>query len=183
MQNFKDLYTELATLLKSKIPAIRWIDLWHNQVSFLEDEHPFPTPAVFIDFRILQADDVGLRVQQVRMQLDCYVYYETFADTYQGSWNQQSALEFLNLLNDIQATLHASDGTNYSGMRRIGMQPVDTGSAGNTYQVSFECTLVDYAAQLQYDDGAIDEMNISREEIPAEQPDKEEYRIHLGQTL
>lgn len=179
MQNFKDLYTELATLLKSKIVAVKWIDLWHNQVSFLEDEHPFPTPAIFLDFRIIQADDTGLRVQKIRMQVDCYVYYETFADTYQDSWNQASALAFLNMINDLQATLHASNGINYSGMRRIAMQPVDTGNAGNTYQVSFECVLMDYASQIQWQDSAVDEMNIVREDIPEKQPEKDEYRIDL----
>lgn len=179
MQNFKDLYTELATTLKTKIPGIKWIDLWHNQVNFLSEEHPFPSPAVFLNFRIMQADDTGLRVQKVKMQVDCFVYYETFADTYHESWNQASALEFLNLLNDIQATLHASNGVNYSGMRRIGMNPVDTGDAGNTYQISFECTLMDYAAQVQYDDDTIDEMELERGGKPVVPPDENDYIIKM----
>lgn len=177
MQNFKDLYTELATKLAAKIPAIKWIDLWHNQVNFLSEEHPFPTPAVFLNFRILQADDTGLRVQKLRMQIDCFVYYETFADTYHQSWNQSAALEFLNLLNDIQATLHASDGENYSGMRRIGLNPVDTGDAGNTYQVSFECTLIDYAAQLQWTDAEVDEVQVEKGNAPITPPEKDDYII------
>lgn len=177
MQNVKDLYIELATTLSTKIPAIKWIDLWHNQVNFLSEEHPFPTPAVFLNFRILQADDTGLRVQKLRMQVDCFVYYETFADTYHQSWNQSTALDFLNLLNDIQATLHASDGQNYSAMRRTGLNPVDTGDAGNTYQLSFECTLMDYAAQIQWQDTEVNGVELQKENIPLQQPEKDEYVI------
>lgn len=177
MQNFKDLYTELATKIKTAIPAVKWIDLWHNQVNFLSEEHPFPTPAVFLNFRTLQVDDTGQRAQAVRMQVDCFVYYETFADTYEGSWNQSSALDFLNLLNNLQAILHASDGLNYSSMRRIGMNPVDTGDAGNTYQVSFECTLMDYAAQRMYDDTTVDEMTVEKGSSPTTEPETDDYII------
>lgn len=177
MQNFKDLYTELATKIKTAIPSVKWIDLWHNQVNFLSEEHPFPTPAVFLNFRIMQADDTGLKVQAVKMQIDCFVFYETFADTYHESWNQNEALTFLNLLNDLFALLHGSDGLNYSSMRRIGMNPVDTGDAGNTYQISFECTLMDYAAQKLYDDSTIDEMTVEKGSSPDVLPEKDEYII------
>ncbi len=139
MQNWTHLYTELATKITDHLPEVEWVDLWHNQVNFLEDEHPFPTPAVFLNFRSLQIDDAGKKVQQVRLQVDCFLFYETFADTYNGSSNQESALAFLQLLNDLYALLHGSSGENYSSMRRIAFNPVDTGNAGNLYQLSFEC--------------------------------------------
>lgn len=179
MQNFKDLYTELATLIKDKVPSIKWIDLWHNQVNFLSEEHPFPTPAVFLNFRSLQIDDAGERVQKLRMQIDCFVFYETFADTYHESWNQQSALSFLDLMNDIYAVLHASSGVNYSSMRRIGINPVDTGDAGNTYQLSFECVLMDYAAQVQWEEQEVDDIDLERTEIPSKEPETDRYIISL----
>ena len=31
-------------------PGIEHIDMWHEQVSFLDEEHPFSSPAVFIEF-------------------------------------------------------------------------------------------------------------------------------------
>jgi len=61
MQNWKDLYIELADKI-NQIEAVRWIDLWHNQVNFLEEEHPFPTPAVFLSFRGRNFEDIGLKV-------------------------------------------------------------------------------------------------------------------------
>lgn len=180
MQNWKDLYTELATLLADKLPAVQWIDLWHNQVNFLEEEHPFPTPALFLNFRLTEATDTGERVQNIRLQVDVYIYYETFADTYNGAWNQASALGFLDLLNDVHAILHGNSGANYSNMRRIGFNPIDTGNAGNLYMQSFECVLVDYAAAVQWqlEQGGGD-VSIDNTLPAGKQPDTEQFNINL----
>ncbi len=168
MQNFKDLYIELSTLLNTKIPAIKWIDLWHNQVNFLSSEHPFATPAVFLAFRILNTQDKGLKIQDVTLQVDAYLFYETFADTFKGSFNQSTALDFLDLLNSTFAVLHGSTGVNYSAMRRTGFAPVDTGGAGNLYQQSFTCTLTDYAAQKLYQDTVINDIELQNGVEPPE---------------
>lgn len=178
MQNWKDLYTELSATLKEKVPAIKWIDLWHNQVNFLSEEHQFPTPAVFLSFRIINTQDYGEKVQNVKLQVDTFLFYETFADTYHESWNQDSALGFLDLLNESYAALHGTSGNNYSNMRRIGFSPVDTGGAGNLYQQSFECTLVDYAAMKEYEDGEVNEMIIEHGAAPDVEVDGEPiYRL------
>ena len=160
MQNWKELYTELSDKINDNLTDIRWIDLWHNQVNFLETEHPFPTPAVFLAFRSKAIDDVGNNVQNVTLQVDVYLYFETFADTYRGSHNQESALDFLTNLNDIYALLQGSSGENYSNMRRTDIHPVDTGNAGNLYRQVFECVLMDYAACKAYDDATANDVVI-----------------------
>ena len=53
MQYWTDLYLELANKIKDNLQQIEWIDLWHEQVGYLTEELPFPTPAVFISFNLL----------------------------------------------------------------------------------------------------------------------------------
>ncbi|CDF80585.1 conserved hypothetical protein [Formosa agariphila KMM 3901] len=166
MQDWKSLYKEHATLLTDKATAVRWIDLWHNQVNFLTTEHPFPTPAVFLSYRTLSTVDVSNKVQNVRVQVDVYLYYETFADTYRDSFNQDSALNFIDLMDTINAAFHGSEGENYSSMRRLGFAPVDTGNAGNLYRISYECTLMDYSAVKAYDDHEIKDLAIEQNDTP-----------------
>ncbi|HCY81524.1 MAG TPA: hypothetical protein DHV22_07970, partial [Xanthomarina gelatinilytica] len=122
MQNWKNLYTELAEKLAT-IEELQWLDLWHNQINFLDDEHPFPTPAVFLSFRSLTISDASDKLQDVVAQVDAYVYYETFLDTFNGAYNQQDALAFLDLMDKVNAKLHASTGLNYSSMRRTAFNP------------------------------------------------------------
>lgn len=147
MQNWKDLYLELANKINVGVPTIKWVDLWHNQINFLQEEYAFPSPAVFFAFRSNKIDDTGMKVQQVNLQVDVFLFFETYADTHKGSVNQADALAFLQAFDDINKVLHASSGTNYSGMRRIGFGPVDTGGAGNLYQAIYECLLTDYSVE------------------------------------
>lgn len=142
----KNLYLELAQKLENALPDIKWIDLWHSQVYNLPDEHPFPTPALFLAFRSNNMKNTGLNVQQVTAQVDVFLFYETFADTYSGNINQDDALEFLDLMDAINRTLHGSQGTHYSSMSRKSFSPVDTGGSANLYMMTYECLLVDYSA-------------------------------------
>lgn len=176
MQNWKDLYTELSEKITTNLPNVEWVDLWHNQVNFLEDEHPFPTPAVFLSFRTMQVEDAGKKVQNVRLQLDCYLFYETFADTYHGSSNQESALNFLNLINSLYTLLHGTSGENYSSMRRLAFNPVDTGNAGNLYQLSFECWLTDYAAVKEFTEGSVNGVLIEKGEAPKQEQSPNDFK-------
>lgn len=154
MQNIVDAYIELCELLKNNLPTLKWIDLWHNQVNFLSEEHPFPTPAIFLSFRTLTTTDVGLHVQDADMQVDVYLFYETMADTFKGSFNQESALRFLEMINQVHKLLHGYSGYNFSEMRSTGFAPVDTGGAGNLYRKSFVCLMRDYNANTTGEDGS-----------------------------
>lgn len=171
LQGWDELYKEIALKLTDNIEAINWIDLWHNQVGFLVEEHPFPTPAVFLAFRILNTEDQSEKVQHLNLQVDVYYFYETFLDTYQGAFNQADALDYLKTVSDIHKILHASSGLNYSEMRRTGFSAVDTGSSGNLYLQSFACTTVDATALINFDEvspGEIDYKEGQKPEVVTE---------------
>ena len=164
MENWIDLYTEISEKIRDSIPEVVWIDLWHNQVNFLADEHPFRTPAVFLNFRSLGTTDLGEKLQQVNLQVDFFLFYETFADTYNGAFNQDSALEFLKVMEKIHGNFHGTAGDNYSAMRRIGFNAEDTGGAGNLYKVTFGCLLEDSSAAKYYNESAEINFELLRDE-------------------
>jgi len=147
---WQHLYNELAEKVKDNITEIEWLDLWHNQIGFLVEEHPFPTPAVFFSFRMLSAENLAGLVQEANMQIDMYYYFETFLDTNYEAFNKESALSFLEVTTKLHQLFHGTTGDNYSEMTRIGFAPVDTGSAGNLYKVSFNCKIIDETASKNY---------------------------------
>lgn len=146
MQYWTQLYQELAEKIKANLPGIQWIDLWHEQVSYLTEELPFPTPAIFIGFNTLDTHDRGLFVQDCNTQVDMYLFYETFSDTYTGSYNQDTTLNFLNRLTELHALFHGKAGECYSEMRRVALHCEESGGAGNLYRVSFQCIVTDTSA-------------------------------------
>lgn len=161
MQNWVSLFKEFAQKVEDQLPEIEHIDLWHNQVSFLETEHPFATPAVFFGFRSNQIRDMSTKVQEVNLQVDVYLFYETLADTYHKGKNQDRALAFLESFDKLFGVFHGSEGTHYSSMRRISLSPVDTGGSGNLYVQSFTCTLIDYTAQTNWGEGFFGDLEIN----------------------
>lgn len=159
MKNFRDLYTELSEKIAT-IKAVEWIDLWNSQVYNLDTERPFPAPAVFMAFRSSQMNDAGEKSQHVVMQVDVFLFFETFAETYRDSYNQQDALLFLDTLDAINKLLHASTGENYGSMRRVSYSPVDTGGAGNLYSITYTCELLDRSAQEEFDLDGFEDLNV-----------------------
>lgn len=164
MDNWQNLYTELAEKIKDKIPEVQWIDLWSNQVNFLESEHPFQTPAVFLSFRTMQTKDLGDKLQEVQLQVDFYLFFESFLDTFHGAYNQDGALQFLQLMDALHGNFHGSAGENYTAMRRTGFNPEDTGGSGNLYRISFTCLLQDESAMKYYDEATDLDFEIDKED-------------------
>lgn len=145
IDRLEELSPELAEELSS-VPDVRYIDLWHEQTGQLDEELPFPTPAVFIGFNTLESADIGTLTQDIHLQVDLYVFWETFADTYDGAIMQAEALDYLNLMTVLNVLLHGYTGEYFSTMRKTGFQRMDSGGAGNLYRASFECMVRDYSA-------------------------------------
>ncbi len=85
-----------------------------------------------------------------------------------GSYNQSSALEFLELLTELHKLFHGTDGDNYSEMRRVDLKREDSGDAGNLYRISFQCMVYDNSASKQYEDTTVSDISIERGERPIE---------------
>lgn len=165
MQNFVELYQEIADKITANVPKVKWVDLWNSQVYNLESEHPFPAPAVFLAFRSNQMKDIGIKAQEVTGQLDVFLFYETFADTYKGSYNQEEALEFLETMDCINKILHSSSGKSYSSMSRISFSPVDTGGAGNLWNIVYKYTAIDYSAADKVEEGSFEDLTVDKFDI------------------
>lgn len=160
MKDLKNLYLEHQKRITDNIAEIKHVDLWSEQVSFMAEEHPFKSPAVFFGYRVLDADDQGEKTQELRLQVDVYLFYETFADTSKGSKKQQKALDFLDLLTKINACFHGTFGEYYSNMRRTGFNPVETGGAGILYVQRYELAMTDDSAKQLYELMKFEQMEV-----------------------
>ena len=139
-----DEETELYERMES-LPKIMHVDLWHGQVDYLSEEHPFPTPAVFFGFTTLNVADNGELMQTTDLQVDIYVFYETFADTYQGAKMQNEALEFLDLLLMVGLMFHGRSGEHFHQMRRSGTYRQESGGSGNLYRLQFQTNVSEFS--------------------------------------
>ena len=159
MKAWTDLYEELSEKIAT-INEIKWVDLWHEQVSYLSEEIPFPTPSVFLAFRTLSCNDKGLLIQDCDTQIDMYLFFESFADTYNGSYNKADAIDFMRLLTKLHRLFHGKNGVNYNEMRRVALEREESGGSGNLYRISFSCIVEDASAVEEFNQQEVSELNI-----------------------
>ena len=163
---YRELYEELSSIILNRdaflalipedetelyermgaLPEIKHVDLWHDQVDYLSEEHPFPTPAVFFGFTTLNVSDNGELIQTTDLQVDIYVFYETFADTYSGAAMQNEAIEFLDLLLMVGLMFHGRSGEHVHQMRRSGTYRQESGGSGNLYRIQFQTNVSEFSA-------------------------------------
>lgn len=170
----KNLYIELTTLLDT-ITEVKHIDLYQNQDEDDGQDLPFSTPSVFLEFRSNDMSDIAQNAQSINMQIDVIVMVETFADSFQGSTNQSSALEFLDIMEKVHAKLHGSDGTNYGGMERIGYNPNALTTSRLSYRMIYQCHTIDESAARTFEEVTSD-LDIERgEQAESDVPPEFDY--------
>ena len=136
----QELYERMAAL-----PDIQHVDLWHDQVDYLSEEHPFATPAVFFGFTTLNVADNGELMQTTDLQVDIYVFWETFNDTYKGAKMQEEALQYLDLLLMVGLMFHGRSGEHFHQMRRSGTYRQESGGSGNLYRLQFQTNINEFS--------------------------------------
>lgn len=144
IENIPDDYAELRERLEA-LPDFQHIDLWHEQVDYLSEEHPFPTPAIFFEFNTLEIDDAGELMQNANLQVDMHIFWETFSDTYEGATMQEEALQYLDLLLLVGLMFHGRNGKNFHQMRRSGTNREESGGSGNLYRISFQTNVSEFS--------------------------------------
>ena len=122
-----NIYKALVDKLKAYTDAegnqvFKHFDLWNEQVEFIEDETPFDTPAVFIEFQTINWGDTMQKVQRGSLPLRLHIVTEWKGSTNDGSIYQEQALKRLDLVDGLASHLfnwrHDRDGVNIQRMQR-----------------------------------------------------------------
>jgi hypothetical protein len=99
-------------------PLIKWIDLYNAQPEFLEQREAHDFPAVFVEFAQINWSNQAHPIQQGDALIRLHVVQWSLASSYEGSENQGTALERLQLLSRLHAHLHGFAGSYHTPMIR-----------------------------------------------------------------
>ena len=122
-----NIYKALVDKLKAYTDTegnqvFKHFDLWNEQVDFIEDETPFETPAVFVEFQTINWSDTMQQVQRGTLPVRLHIVTEWKGSTNDGSIYQEQALKRLNLVDGLASHLfnwkHGRDGVNIQRMQR-----------------------------------------------------------------
>ena len=119
------LYQDLSAAILSIVddnnnPVFRHIDLWNQQVEYIEKEQPFDTPALFIEFSTIDWQQQLQAAQDAPIEITIHIVTRDLANSahYFASDGAQQ-LSHLALPNILFAAIHNTHGTNYGPLVRV----------------------------------------------------------------
>lgn len=120
----KELYLKLCERLRLVDGgAIRHIDLWNQNVQFIEQEESFPMPAVFVEFGPIEwgawAQGVEYRAEPL---VHLHVVTEWKGSAAHGSTQQKESLEVFDLLRHIHEQLTGLTGDEFTALDLVSSQ-------------------------------------------------------------
>lgn len=110
---FKSIGTHLMQKLNiatnaefpNDLPHLQWYDKQMNQFVDQETSFALPLPAVLIEFGQFTWTTTGKGVQKGEGVLRFYTYFENYANSFNGSLNQELALQFWRFTEEVNKYL------------------------------------------------------------------------------
>lgn len=139
-----DIYKAIADQLKEQIPEIIWIDKDRNQFEHADQEF-LPLPAVLISFPRAEFETKGAGLQTSTAIIAIRTGFENYAQSFEGSTDQDQALEFWEFNRKVYNALQGFSGDNFSGMVRISEDEDPEQNNVIPTRMEFVTTIQDYS--------------------------------------
>jgi hypothetical protein len=133
-----------ARLLAMEGASVRHIDVWNNQIAFLNEEQPFETPAVFIEFAPIAWRYQGNGVREAQVTFNLHVVTDSRVE----SW--RDVIEVFDLLDAIHRQLHGAHGEGIDAITSL------TSTTDNLFGElmhnieAYTCHVTDHSAKREY---------------------------------
>lgn len=103
----------------SPLPNVKWIDKDKSQFENLDNEYPIPFPAILIAFMRGNYSSLSDKAQSGEIIIRIRVGYENYADSFDGSSNQDDALKYFEFMEQVHMALQGFAGTNFTALQRV----------------------------------------------------------------
>ncbi|GAB1403063.1 hypothetical protein MASR1M74_02410 [Lentimicrobium sp.] len=99
--------------------VIQHFDLWNQQLEYIEEETPFATPAVFVEFLPIAWRHQGQGVRDATIVINLHVVTRRNMPTRTISQYGADALDFFALLGAVNLCLHNHKGEQFGGLTSV----------------------------------------------------------------
>lgn len=101
------------------LPNLAWVDKQMGQFIHPELFNSIPLPGVLISFRKTQWENIGRQVQKGNAIITFWVYFENYADSFEGSMNQDKAIQFFDFNEAVHVALQGLFGESFTDLVRL----------------------------------------------------------------
>lgn len=109
----------VANAVDESRAIFRHFDLWNQQLEYLDEEQPFNTPALFIEFLPINWRHQSQGVRDASVTLNLHVVTRRNMPTRTISQYGADALDFFALLDAVNLCLHGHKGEQFGGLTSV----------------------------------------------------------------
>lgn len=116
-------------------------DLWKGQVttSATIKSNPVVYPASFVSIGAIQWEDMTMNIQEGKLKIMLYLFFNKYGDTFDGASDQLDSLEILDTLNDVvEKTQWLSAENHFTELTQTNEQDVTERYGRPAYILTFE---------------------------------------------
>ena len=113
----KQIFQAICARLDERVPEIKFMDLWNNNVQTLNGGATWPLPAVFVEFEAIEwrQQNNGARRGDVAVRL--HLVTRTVSTHGTTDPKMSDALLFFDLIDQMNAAMQGLRGDNFSGFQ------------------------------------------------------------------
>jgi hypothetical protein len=101
------------------IPNLKFVDKQMGQFNSPDLYHASPLPCILISFGRTTWNSDSRQQQSGDSIIRFYIYFENYADSFQGSLNQDKALQFFEFNEKVHQALQGLSGYGYTQLERV----------------------------------------------------------------
>jgi len=123
------------------------IDIWNQNVEFMEQSAPFNCPAVFVEFHPVNWNQEGSGQQSGTLKTTLHIVTEYLTNTEEGNALQGSSLDYLDYPNHVLDALHNFETGETSAWNRVGSIPNHNHERFLDSREVYECEITTRASE------------------------------------
>jgi hypothetical protein len=124
----KDLFTQIGTYLMATLksfpteldlPDLAWFDKQMDQFTNPELAYAIPLPCILMEYRQFEWQNVGKNQQRGNGNIRFYIYFEKYADTFDGAVDLGPATRFFDFTEQVNIALQGFSLPNMTALTRV----------------------------------------------------------------
>jgi len=119
----KIIYLAIIERLKAARLGIAHFNLWNNHIAYLEKERGYRFPALFVEFEPIEWHQQMNRIRTADLRVRLHIVTKTLATPEDKGKYQNKALEYLDLIEKINAAMQGLCGEGFNAFMLVGSEP------------------------------------------------------------
>lgn len=113
----KKIFQAICARLAERVPDVKFIDLWNNNIQTLNGGAVWPLPAVFVEFEQIEWRQQNNAARRGDMAVRLHIVTRAIPTHGHNDPKMPGSLEFLDLIDRINAAMQGLRGDNFSGFQ------------------------------------------------------------------